>query len=74
MINIRKLWIKIISLSFLPSDDNVTLVSFKESDSISLLVKLDNSAFNSEPAYATQIIVLFDKRLDFIKKDDLVSL
>ncbi len=63
-----KLNAKFLNLTI--SDDNVTLISFKESDTLSILVRLENKN-ESEPAYATQINVLIDKRLDFIKKEDL---
>lgn len=50
------------------------MISFKESDSVSLMVKIENTGVISEPAYATQISVVFDKRLDFMKKDDIVNI
>ena len=54
------------------SDDNVPLLSFKESDSVTIAVILENGGFRPEPAYATQIIIDFDERLDFTKKYDMV--
>ena len=60
-------------LNLTVDEENVSLLSFKESDSVSILVRLDNTGFGSEPAYATEISILFDERLDFIKKEDLVS-
>lgn len=51
-------------------ENNVSILSFKESDTVSVLVRLENLG---ELAYATAINVEFDERLDFIRKDDLVS-
>jgi hypothetical protein len=50
--------------------ENVSILSFKESDSVSVLVRLEN---RGELAYAPAVNVDFDKRLDYIRKDDLVS-
>lgn len=52
------------------NEENVSILSFKESDSVSIRVRLENSG---QLAYATEISVLFDERLDFIRKDDIVS-
>lgn len=54
-------------------DDNVPLLSFKESDSVTVAVILENGGFRSEPAYATELVVDFDERLDFTKKQDMVT-
>lgn len=51
-------------------DENISILSFKESDSVGIRVQLKNFG---EPAYATEISVKFDERLDFIRKDDIVS-
>jgi hypothetical protein len=50
----------------------VPLLSFKESDSVTIAVILENGGFRPEPAYATQIVIDFDERLDFTKKYDMV--
>ncbi len=50
--------------------ENMAILSFKESDSVSVRVRLENSA---QLAYATEVSVQFDERLDFIRKDDVVS-
>jgi len=55
-------------------DDNIPLISFKESDSIVLTISLKNNDIYSEPAYATQIEIDFDDRLDFIRKIDQVTI
>jgi hypothetical protein len=47
-------------------------LSFKESDSVTIAISLENSGEKSEPAYATQIEIVFDNRLDFIRKIDHV--
>jgi hypothetical protein len=54
-------------------EDRLPLLSFKESDTITITVLLENNDLASEPAYATQIDVEFDDRLDFIKKHDHVG-
>ncbi len=54
-------------------EDRLPLLSFKESDTITITVLLENNDRNSEPAYATQIDIEFDDRLDFIKKYDHVT-
>lgn len=54
------------------SDDNVPLLSFKESDSVTIALILENTGYRAaEPAYATQIVIDFDERLDFTKKYDM---
>ena len=50
------------------------MVSFKESDSVTIAILLENIGENSEPAYATQIEIDFDNRLDFLRKIDQVKL
>lgn len=55
-------------------DDNIPLFSFKESDTVTIAVILENNKMRAEPAYATEMIIDFDERIDFIKKTDLVSL
>lgn len=50
------------------------MISFKESDSVTVGIELENTANYAEPAYAAQVQVEFDERLDFIKKIDLVIL
>jgi hypothetical protein len=64
-------YIKLL-LFLLISEDNVPLLSFKESDAVTIAVILENNAPRAEPAYATQLTIDFDERLDFIKKLDLV--
>lgn len=56
---------------FFLRDDDIPLLSFKESDSVTIAVILENGGFRPEPAYATQITINFDERLDFIKKLDM---
>ena len=51
-------------------DDQLPLLSFKESDTVTITVLLENNAADSEPAYTTQIDIDFDDRLDFTKKHD----
>lgn len=52
-------------------DENISILSFKESDVVGIKVELKNFG---EPAYATEISIKFDERLDFIRKDDIVSI
>ena len=51
-------------------EENISILSFKESDSVSIKVRLENT---NKLAYATEISVIYDERLDFIRKDDIVS-
>ena len=57
-------------VDLMTGDDNLPVLSFKESDSVTLAILLENVDAQAEPAYATQIIVDFDERLDFIRKFD----
>lgn len=50
------------------------MLSFKESDSLTIAINLQNNGEITEPAYATQIIIEFDDRLDFIKKTEIVNI
>lgn len=48
----------------------MAVLSFRERDSVTIGVELSNVGFNAEPAYAAQIDVDFDQRLDFIRKTE----
>jgi hypothetical protein len=54
-------------------EDKQPVVSFKESDQVTLTVALENNELDSEAAYSTHIDIEFDERLDFIKKTENVS-
>ena len=51
----------------------MALISFGESDSVSVRITLSNVGAQAEPAYGARIEVAFDQRLDFIRKIDLVK-
>jgi hypothetical protein len=55
-------------VNLMTGDDNLPVLSFKESDSVTVAILLENVRQNSEPAYATEILIQFDERLDFIRK------
>ena len=55
-------------MDLITGDDNLPVLSFKESDSVTVSILLENNKPNSEPAYATQLLISFDERLDFIRK------
>lgn len=48
----------------------MAVLSFKERDSVTIGLEISNVGPNAEPAYAAQIDVEFDQRLDFIKKTE----
>lgn len=55
-------------VNLMTGDDNLPVLSFKESDSVTVAILLENIKQNAEPAYATEILIQFDERLDFIRK------
>ena len=55
-------------VDLITGEDGLPVLSFKESDSVTVALVLKNVGANAEPAYATQILVSFDERLDFIRK------
>ncbi|RNA43640.1 integrin alpha-PS1 isoform X2 [Brachionus plicatilis] len=57
-------------LDLMIDDENVAVLSFRERDSVTIAVEISNTDANAEPAYAAQIDVEFDQRLDFIRKTE----